>query len=94
MPYETVRQLPATIREVLPEKAKERYLKAYNQTWVEYDKDAHRGLNQGDLAHQQAWMAVKQEYIFDLGEWRRKDEPVEKKESKGILGKVKSLFSR
>jgi cation transport regulator ChaB len=31
MPYETVKQLPVTIRDVLPDKAKEIYRKAYNQ---------------------------------------------------------------
>jgi cation transport regulator ChaB len=33
MTYETVKQLPATIRDVLPDKAKEIYRKAYNQAW-------------------------------------------------------------
>jgi cation transport regulator len=55
MHFETVKQLSVTIRDVLPEQAKEIYRKAYNQAWEEYDKDAHRGLNQQGLAHQQAW---------------------------------------
>ena len=94
MPYETVKELPATIRDTLPDPAKEIYLQAYNQAWEEFDKDDHRGLDQGSLAHQQAWMAVKQEYAFDLDEWHRKGETVEKEESKGIFDRVKSLFSR
>jgi cation transport regulator len=62
MQYETVKQLPVTLRDVLPEQAKEIYRKAYNQAWAKYDQDAHGGLDQQGLAHQQAWMAVKREY--------------------------------
>jgi cation transport regulator len=94
MQYETVEQLPETIRDVLPEKAKELYRKAYNQAWEEYDKEAHRGLDQQGLAHQQAWMAVKQEYAFDLDQWQLKGETVERKVPEGIFDKIKSLFSR
>jgi cation transport regulator len=53
MRYETVKQLPATIRDALPDKAKEIYRKAYNQAWEKFDKDGRRGLNQSGLAHQQ-----------------------------------------
>ena len=53
MQYETVKQLPVTIRDVLPEQAKEIYRKAYNQAWEAFDKDGRRGLNQPGLAHQQ-----------------------------------------
>jgi cation transport regulator ChaB len=94
MQYETIKQLPATIRDVLPEEAKEIYRKAYNQSWEEFDKDAHRGLNQQGLAHQQAWGAVKKEYVFDLDQWHRKGETVERKVPTGIIDKIKSLFKR
>ena len=94
MQYETVKQLPVTIRDVLPEQAKEIYRKAYNQAWAEYDQDAHGGLNQQGLAHQQAWMAVKREYVFDLDQWHRIGESVEREVPQGIIAKIKSLFSR
>jgi cation transport regulator len=94
MQYETVKQLPVTIRDVLPEKAKEIYRKAYNQAWAKYARDAHGGLNQQGLAHQQAWMAVKREYVFDLDQWHRIGETVERKAPVGIFGKIKSLFSK
>ena len=94
MRFETIKQLPVTIRDTLPDKAQEIYRKAYNQAWDEFEEDDHRGLNQQGLAHQQAWMAVKQEYVFDLDQWHRKGETVKKKESKGIFGKIKSLFKR
>jgi len=94
MPYETVKQLPVTIRDVLPEEAKEIYLKAYNQAWEDYDRGDPRGLDQQGLAHQQAWQAVKQEYVFDLDQWHRKGETIERKVPEGILDKIKSLFKR
>jgi cation transport regulator len=94
MQYETVKQLPVTIRDTLPDQAKEIYRKAYNQAWEEYDQDAHRGLNQQGLAHQQAWGAVKQEYVFDLDEWHRIGETIEREVPKGIFDKIKSLFSK
>jgi cation transport regulator len=94
MQYETVKQLPVTIRDTLPDKAQEIYRKAYNQAWEEFDKEDHRGLNQQGLAHQQAWMAVKHEYVFDLDQWHRKGETVERKVPEGIFDKLKSLFRR
>jgi cation transport regulator len=94
MQYETVKQLPVTIRDTLPDKAQEIYRKAYNQAWEEFDKEDHRGLNQQGLAHQQAWGAVKQEYVFDLDEWHRRGETVERKVPEGIFDKLKSLFRR
>jgi cation transport regulator len=94
MQYETIKQLPVSIRDTLPDPAKEIYRKAYNQAWEEYDQDAQRGLNQQGLAHQQAWMAVKHEYVFDLDQWHRKGETVERKVPEGILDKIKSLFKR
>jgi cation transport regulator len=94
MPYETVKQLPVTIRDVLPEEAKEIYRKAFNQAWEEYDRDARIGLDQQGLAHQQAWMAVQHEYVFELDQWHRRGETVERKVPEGIFDKIKSLFSR
>ena len=94
MQYEAVKQLPVTIRNVLPEEAQEIYLKAYNQAWEEFTKEDHRGLNQQGLAHQQAWGAVKQEYVFDLDQWHRIGETVERKVPEGILDKIKSMFKR
>ena len=94
MQYETVKQLSSTIRSVLPEEAQEIYRQAYNQAWEEFDRDAHRGLNQQALAHQQAWGAVKKEFVFDLDQWHLIGETVEREVPKGILDKIKSLFSR
>lgn len=94
MQYETVKQLPVTIRDVLPEEAKEIYRKAYNQAWEEFAQEDHRGLNQQALAHQQAWGAVKKEFVFDLDQWHHIGETVERKAPEGLLDKIKSLFKR
>ena len=94
MIVETVKQLPVSIRDTLPEKAKEIYRKAYNQTWGKFDQDVHKGLAQQGMAHQQAWMAVRHEYVFDLDQWHLKGEVVEREVPKGIFDKIRSLFSR
>jgi cation transport regulator len=94
MRFETIKQLPVAIRDTLPDKAQEIYRKAYNQAWDEFEEDDHRGLNQQGLAHQQAWMAVKQEYVFDLDQWHLRGETVERKVPEGIFDKLKSLFKR
>jgi cation transport regulator len=94
MRYETTKQLPTTIRDVLPEGAKEIYRKAYNQAWEEHDKDARMGLDQHGLAHQQAWMAVQHEYVFELDVWHRRDEPVKREVPQGILDRIKALLKR
>ena len=94
MTCETVKQLPVTLRDVLPDKAKEVYRKAYNQAWEAYDKDAHGGLNQQGLAHRRGWTAVQHEYVFELDQWHRRGEEVERKVPEGIFDKIRSLFSR
>ena len=94
MHYETVKELPETIRDVLPNQAKEVYRKAYNLAWGKFDKDARMGLDQHGMAHQQGWMAVRHEYVFDLDQWHRKGEAVGREEPKTIFDKIKSLFSK
>jgi hypothetical protein len=39
-------------------------------------------------------MAVKREYVFDLDQWHRIGESVEREIAQGIIAKIKSLFSR
>jgi cation transport regulator len=94
MKIETIKQLPVTIRNVLPEQAQEIYRKAYNQAWEAFSLDDHRGLNQQGLAHQQAWGAVKQEYVFDLDQWHRIGEAAEREVPQGIFDRIKGLFKR
>jgi cation transport regulator len=94
MQFETIKQLPATIRDTLPKEAQEIYRKAYNEAWEKFDQDAGVGLDQQGLAHQQAWGAVNQEYVLDLDEWRRRDETVEREVPQGLLAKIKGWFKK
>jgi cation transport regulator len=55
MPYNTVSELPESVRDNLPKHAQEIYQAAYNSAWTEYHHDEER-------AHRVAWAAVKKSY--------------------------------
>lgn len=75
MPYRATEDLPASVREALPEHAQEIYRAAYNNAWEEYaDPNQRRGDEaREDVSRKVAWSAVKQHYEKDAasGEWRR-----------------------
>lgn len=94
MRYETMSDLPETIRDVLPEGAQEIYLEAYKRNWEEYDEDALSGdMSRHAVAHRNAWSAVKREYVHDeeKGLWYRKGE--EPEEDRGIVDDLKDAVS-
>lgn len=64
MPYKTLSDLPASIREHLPKHAQEIYLKAFNNAWEVYaDPGQRRGKDSHEeIAHKVAWSAVKYSY--------------------------------
>ena len=68
MPYDSIRELPDSVRDHLPKHAQEIYKSAYNNAWDEYDHDEER-------AHSVAWAAVKKSYKKDdqSGRWIKKD---------------------
>jgi len=68
MPYDSIRELPDSVRENLPKHAQEIYKSAFNNAWEEYDHDEKR-------AHSVAWSAVKKSYKKDegSGRWIKKD---------------------
>ena len=67
MPYESTRDLPDSVREHLPEHAREIYKEAFNSAWEQYDHDEGR-------AHRVAWGAVKKAYEKDAisGRWKKR----------------------
>lgn len=66
MPYDTLAQLPDSVRENLPKHSQEIYKEAFNSAWEQYDQEEER-------AHRVAWGAVKEKYEKgDDGQWRRK----------------------
>jgi cation transport regulator len=67
MPYDQLADLPASVKDHLPEHAQEIYQKAFNSAWKEYNHDEER-------AHRVAWGAVKNDYEKDenTGRWKKK----------------------
>lgn len=67
MPYNTISDLPESVRDHLPKHAQEIYQAAYNNAYEEYDHEEER-------AHRVAWAAVKNDYEKDekSGDWKKK----------------------
>jgi cation transport regulator len=74
MPYESVEELPESVRDSLPEAAQRIYQEAYNSAYEDYaDPDDRRGdASREEVAHKVAWSAVKNVYEKRGGRWRRK----------------------
>lgn len=65
MPYAHRNDLPASVRDNLPDHAQDIYKEAFNSAWDEYDHDEER-------AHRVAWGAVKKSYHKNAdGDWVR-----------------------
>ena len=76
MPYANTKDLPESVRNALPEHAREIYLSAFNNAWKEYaDPDERRDRDsREEVAHKVAWSAVKRSYAKgDDGRWHRSD---------------------
>ncbi len=75
MPYASVDDLPASVRDNVPHHAQEIHKEAFNSAWVEYaDPDDRRGdASREEVAHKVAWAAVKQDYRKGEDDhWHRK----------------------
>src|SRR5687768_5360105 len=74
MPYDTLKELPENVKNVLPKHAQEIYQAAFNNAWDEYkDPDERREhASREETAHKVAWAAVKKEYEKKGDEWRKK----------------------
>lgn len=64
MPYDTLRELPDSVRDKLPKHAQEIYKEAYNSAWDEYKdaRDRRGDADREETAHKVAWSAVKKTY--------------------------------
>jgi len=74
MPYNELKDLPESVRSVLPVHAQEIYLAAFNNAWSEYRKaeDRQGDASREEVAHKVAWSAVKQSYEKKEGKWQKK----------------------
>jgi cation transport regulator len=72
MPYNTLADLPESVRDNLPRHAQEIYKEAFNSAWDEYaDPNARRDdASHEEVAHRVAWAAVKKRYTKnEEGRW-------------------------
>ena len=75
MPYASVQELPASVRDHIPGHAQEIYKEAFNNAWREYADTADRrgDATREETAHRVAWAAVKEKYAKgDDGQWHPK----------------------
>lgn len=68
MPYDSISELPGSVRDHLPEHAQEIFLEAFNSAWDQYADRSDRE----ETAFRVAWSAVKQKYRKSDGNWVRK----------------------
>lgn len=67
MPYQSISELPDSVKDNLPHHAQEIFKEAFNSATEEYDKE--------ETAFKVAWSAVKQKYEKnDKDEWVKKEE--------------------
>lgn len=71
MPYDTLTDLPDSVKNNLPEHAQEIYKEAYNNAWDEYaDSKERRGnASREETSHKVAWSAVKGKYKKEGDKW-------------------------
>lgn len=65
MPYLSNDDLPASVRNHLPEHAQDIYREAFNHAWDHYASNPA----DEEIAHRVAWAAVKKSYVKVGGQW-------------------------
>jgi cation transport regulator len=68
MPYASNDELPPSVRDHLPDHAKDIFVAAFNSAFEEYGGDE-------EAAFRIAWAAVKRSYVKEGGEWVPKGVP-------------------
>ncbi len=75
MPYQSKKELPESVKHVLPAHAQEIYKEAFNSAFEEYKKPEKRrdDDDREEVAHKVAWAAVKKKYAKGQDEkWHEK----------------------
>jgi len=62
MPYDSISELPRSVRESRPKKAQQIYRRVFNNAWNEYADPKRRrsGASREETTHKVAWSAVKE----------------------------------
>ncbi len=83
--YESIEELPDTVRDVLPPEAQEAYLEGFNASWESYDEEKTSEMTQEAVANRDAWAAVKRQFTEDpeTGKWYPAGEVPEHVEERG-----------
>lgn len=71
MPYDSIEELPESVKNNLPKKAHEIYKEAFNSAWDQYDRPEERKgrASREETSHKVAWAAVKQKYEKKDDRW-------------------------
>ena len=71
MPYRSNEDLPASVKDNLPDHAQAIYRETFNHAWDEYRDPAKRreGGSHEETAHRVAWAAVKEKYEKQGDKW-------------------------
>lgn len=75
MPYDSLSDLPESVKNSLPKHGQEIYKEAYNSAWDQYKKPSDRegDSSREETSHKVAWAAVKNSYKKnDKGNWVEK----------------------
>ena len=74
MPYDSISELPKSVRDNLPKGAQQIYREVFNDAWKQYADpgERRRGASREETAHKVAWSAVKQKYEKQGERWVRK----------------------
>ena len=75
MPYDSLKDLPDSVRDNLPKHAQEVYIASFNNAWEEYKEaeDRRDGASREEVSHKVAWSAVKKKYEKKNGKWKSKN---------------------
>jgi cation transport regulator len=68
MPYATNADLPASVRNHLPDHTQDIYREAFNHAFAAHEGDVRRE----EAAHRIAWAAVKRSYVKSGESWARR----------------------
>lgn len=94
MSYESIRDLPATLRDTMPQEALEMYLEVYKEALEGYEEAKGGEAGREAVAHRDAMHAVKHEFVHDddTHQWYRKGEvPKQDEEEEGFIDRLKDL---
>lgn len=71
MPYDTLKDLPESVKNVLPEHGQKIYMEAFNNAWEQYkDSDSRKDkwVSREETAHKVSWSAVKN--VYEKVDWK------------------------